>query len=393
MESINFNLQFLCCCNIGCDNAGFHSSSTRPILPLEESMETEELPFYKRLSFKFLFSTAVFLLLIEAILMVFSVFGMQARLLEIRQYVVDALPSSLSDLRSNILTQKEINVILQQYIQNIALMVVVILTVVCGGLYFVVYHWFLKPIHNILQANSEIQRGKIALIDGDEIPDNELGILIRSRNRMLETLNTIYNNEALETLCQAVDAKDRYTVGHSRRVGMIGQLLGKHLDFEYQECQKLDHAGTLHDIGKIGVPDQILKKDGKLTDEEFEEIKKHPTIGAQMIRFSTTPDQVLEGIEYHHERFDGTGYPDGLKGEEIPLYGRILGVADAMDAMLSTRSYREAKDLEEAMQELEQYKATQFDADIAEIGITLLKESYAEDQDFLEVYLPSQTVN
>lgn len=325
--------------------------------------------------------------------MVFSVLGMHARLLEIRQSVIETLPVSLLDRRLEILPKEQINAIHSEYIQNIALMVLAILTVVCGGLYFVVHHWFLKPIHNILDANTKIKNGDMELIDEDNIPNDELGILIQSRNEMLETLNNLYHNEGLETLCKAVDAKDRYTIGHSRRVGKIGQLLGRRMDLKYQDCQNLNHAGTLHDIGKIGVPDKILKKNGKLTSEEFDEVKDHPTVGVQMIRFSTTPDQVLEGIEFHHEQYDGSGYPSGLSGDQIPLYGRILAVADAMDAMLSSRSYRPARDLEEAIKELDHYKGSQFDPDIAEIGMTLFKESYDEGQDFLQTYLPSQTMN
>jgi HD-GYP domain-containing protein (c-di-GMP phosphodiesterase class II) len=165
----------------------------------------------------------------------------------------------------------------------------------------------------------------------------------------------------IATLVQAVETKDPYTRGHSERVARASVMIGRRIGMSEERLQTLEYAGTLHDVGKLGVPTTVLRKSGKLTDEEFDAIKLHPTRGHDMVREIRFLDEALEGIYHHHERIDGRGYPVGLQGEAIPEFARVIGVADAFDSMTSTRSYRSARSIDEALVELERCKGTQFD--------------------------------
>lgn len=341
-------------------------------------MSGDELPIYRRLSFKFLASTAAFIIIIELILLVFSLYGMENRLHYIRQTVHDSiltlLPEGSSLNPSDILSHQQIEKILYRYFWNIILMVLLIVVLVVSGLYFVVNYLFISPLQHLLEKNEQtMEDNTMALIDEENIPQNEIGLIMKSRNEMLNTINTLYNEQALETLREAVDAKDEYTEGHSRRVGELGALLGEKMGLSDGECEQLEHSGLLHDVGKIGVDDSILTKPGSLTDEEFEEIMTHPVRGEKIIQFSSIADSVLEGVRHHHEQFDGSGYPDELAGDEIPLFGRVLAVADAMDAMLSNRHYRDALSWEEVHEELKTNRENQFDPDIADYAIELIQ--------------------
>lgn len=340
-------------------------------------MDSESLPFYNRLSFKFLASTACFIFLIEAILYALSINGMEMRLVSIRENILRSIPNASDKLRSLILPSDQVDQILETYSRNIILMVFVIVGVVVTGLYMVMRFWFLNPIRTILNHNEQSMEGEPEMISDSEIVNSELGLLMRSRNEMLESLNSMFNRDALETLCEAVDAKDEYTQGHSRRVGLLGEMLARELDLPNQTCENVHYSGTLHDIGKIGVSDEILTKPDQLTDDEFEEIKEHPVRGEKMIQFSNIGSTVLDGIRHHHERYDGDGYPGGLSGEDIPEFGRILAVADAVDAMLSNRHYRDALELDTVLEELAENKSKQFDPDVAEAGLIILKGDYS----------------
>lgn len=337
-------------------------------------MQDNDLPFYRTITFKFLTSTAIFIVLIELALLILSVQGMENRLHTIRSMVLDSIPQESSIDTSEILPNEQIEKIVDIYTRNIIIMVFVIITVVLTGLYFVVNRLFISPLKLLLKKNEETRSGEaISLVKEEKMPRSEMGIIMKSRNEMLNTINTLYNEQALETLREAVDAKDEYTEGHSRRVGKIGMLLGRKMKLSDEKCEELEYAGLLHDVGKIGVDDSILTKDGKLTDEEFEEIKAHPVRGEKIIQFGSISDQVLEGVRHHHEEYDGSGYPDGLESNDIPLYGRILAVADAMDAMLSNRHYRNALEYNEVESELRDNKGTQFDPDIAEIALDIIE--------------------
>ncbi len=337
-------------------------------------MDNKSLPFYKRLSFKFLFSTALFILLVEVLLLVLSLQGMETRLHSLREMILTNLPSSLNLSKNDILSTRQIYEIFEIYARNIVVMVFVIILVVVSGLYVVFNRLFLAPLKTIVRRNERTATGgTLDFIDEDEIPENEIGLIMKSRNEMLSTINTLYNEEAFETLREAVDAKDEYTEGHSQRVGKIGALLGDRLSLSGRECEKLEQSGLLHDVGKIAVSDSILTKSGPLTEEEFEEIRSHPARGEKIIQFSNIEDSIIEGVRHHHERFDGSGYPDGLKRARIPLFGRILAVADAMDAMLSERHYRGALSWKEVHRQLNQNKGQQFDPEIATVALDIIQ--------------------
>jgi len=170
---------------------------------------------------------------------------------------------------------------------------------------------------------------------------------------------------AVTALAYALEAKDEYTSGHSQRVADMSVATAKELGLPPDSIEKIRLAGLIHDIGKIGVKESVLNKPSGLTEEESQNIRYHPEIGAHILNPIVDDEEILMIVRHHHERFDGTGYPDGLKGESIPLGARILAVADTYDAMTSERSYREAMNVETACAEVECGKGTQFDPEVA----------------------------
>ena len=181
-------------------------------------------------------------------------------------------------------------------------------------------------------------------------------------------------NESIETFTGFIDAKDPYTNGHSKRVAKYTRLIAKEFGFDGEELDRIYYVALLHDCGKIGVPDNILGKPGKLTAEEFEIIKSHTVRGGEILtRFKSLKD-ADEGARYHHERFDGTGYPDGKAGADIPFIARIICVADSFDAMNTDRVYRKRLTQERILSELETNKGRQFDPLVADVMLGLLKD-------------------
>jgi len=165
---------------------------------------------------------------------------------------------------------------------------------------------------------------------------------------------------ALEALSATVDARDTYTAGHSRRVAASATVIARELGLSGHKLVVVDQAALLHDIGKIGVPDAVLLKEGPLTAAEWVVMRSHPEEGARIIERLGYLDDVVPGIRYHHERLDGRGYPDGLLGEEIPLVARIIHVADALDAMTTKRLYRDERSFEDALEEIRRGRSTDF---------------------------------
>ncbi|MGH3194475.1 MAG: HD-GYP domain-containing protein [Streptosporangiaceae bacterium] len=161
-------------------------------------------------------------------------------------------------------------------------------------------------------------------------------------------------------LCQAVETKDFYTRGHSDRVSRGSVMIAREIGMRGERVEAIRYAGMLHDVGKLGVPTKVLQKTGKLTEEEYAAIQLHPMRGLDIVREIGFLDEALAGIMHHHERIDGRGYPMGLAGDEIPEFARVLAVADAFDSMTSTRSYRGARPVEEAIEELRKWSGTQF---------------------------------
>lgn len=179
--------------------------------------------------------------------------------------------------------------------------------------------------------------------------------------------------EVTTALAQTIDAKDKYTKGHSNRVAKYSRMLAEALGEDEKMQEHIYYVALLHDIGKIGIPNAIINKPGKLTNEEYEIIKTHPVIGSDILKSISSMPEISIGARSHHERFDGKGYPDGLKGEEIPWIARIIGVADAYDAMTSNRSYRDYLPQQRVKEEILKYRGIQFDPKVADAMIKLIQ--------------------
>ena len=178
----------------------------------------------------------------------------------------------------------------------------------------------------------------------------------------------------VQTLAEAIDAKDTYTNGHSGRVATYSREIAKRYGYSLKRQDEIYMMGLLHDVGKIGVPDNIINKPAKLTDEEYDQIKAHPVMGARILKNIKERPKLAVGARWHHERYDGKGYPDGLSGTDIPEEARIIAVADAYDAMTSRRSYRQILPQAAVRQELERGRGTQFDPEFADIMLQMMAE-------------------
>lgn len=199
---------------------------------------------------------------------------------------------------------------------------------------------------------------------------------------------------SLKALTNSIDAKDQYTRGHSERVAFISRWiaeeLSKHRSLDEEYIHKIYLAGLLHDIGKIGISEAVLCKNGKLDDSEMNVIKSHPRIGASILSDIKQMDEIVPGVMCHHERSDGKGYPEGLKDKQIPLIGKIIGLADAFDAMTSRRVYRDAMSIKRALGEIEKGLGTQFDREIGQLFInsdvsklwTIIQDGFIETWDY-----------
>jgi HD superfamily phosphohydrolase YqeK len=176
----------------------------------------------------------------------------------------------------------------------------------------------------------------------------------------------------ITALCQAVETKDFYTRGHSERVARGSYMIARQIGMRAERAEAIMFAGMLHDVGKLGVPTKVLQKTGPLTEEEFAAIQLHPMRGLEIVQQIGFLNEALAGIMHHHEKIDGTGYPMGFAGDEIPEFARVIAVADAFDSMTSTRSYREARRISEAIAELRRGAGSQFDPAMVEAFITAL---------------------
>lgn len=221
---------------------------------------------------------------------------------------------------------------------------------------------------------------------------DQLLLLIESGIKSIEQMKTIQKineelrdkNDELEKayldtigiLRQTVEAKDPYTRGHSDRVSEFAVLIGTKMGLDEKTIHILKIGGLFHDIGKIGIPDSILLKESKLSDDEYSQIKNHPTIGAHILGNATVFQDIIPIVKYHHERYDGRGYPSQLAGTDIPLIARITAVADAFDAMTSKRTYRDSLPIEKVKEEIEKCSGTQFDPEIAKLFLGMLNNEY-----------------
>lgn len=246
-----------------------------------------------------------------------------------------------------------------------------------------------QPILQLQESMKEIQQGN--LIKTDELYSDEFAGLVSGFNHMVEAIKDRDNQKQLmfesflESLSAVLDARDPYTAGHSTRVTAYSLAIGKRYGLLEYDLSLLKKSAILHDIGKIGIPDAILLKDEKLSDAEYYEIKKHPEIGAnivQQVQGFSEMSVVIEGIMYHHERYDGNGYPSGLKGNDIPLFGRIIAVADAFDAMTSNRPYRKGMPFEKALRIIEDGKGVQWDPEFSSLFGDLMKKGVFNETSF-----------
>jgi putative nucleotidyltransferase with HDIG domain len=179
--------------------------------------------------------------------------------------------------------------------------------------------------------------------------------------------------EVIRSLADALDARDPYTKGHSVRVSEYSVEMGKEMGLSEEKLELLEYMAILHDIGKIGIRDEILNKPGRLNDEEFCVMKSHPDVGAKILQSVNKLKSIVPGVKHHHEKFDGSGYTEGLKGKDIPLEARIVSVADTYDAMTTDRPYRKGLSHETAMKEINKTSGKQFDPDIVEIFNIIMK--------------------
>ncbi len=233
--------------------------------------------------------------------------------------------------------------------------------------------FFEKSVYQVRKDEAqESGRGRIYIIPNITDSYNyttKLESQVAEKTKELEAVTL----QAISAVANTIDAKDEYTKGHSNRVAKYATILAKKLGKDENFINNLKYMALLHDIGKIGVPDSVLNKPGKLTDTEFELVKQHTLIGGEILKDITMVEGVAYGAKYHHERYDGNGYPRRLKGEEIPVEARIIGIADAYDAMTSNRVYRNKLPMDVVLKELEKGKGTQFDEEMAEVFIGLVK--------------------
>lgn len=198
--------------------------------------------------------------------------------------------------------------------------------------------------------------------------------------RLYTDLSDLFKS-SIRALVNAVEAKDEYTRGHTERVTEYSVQLAASMELSAEEVQRIELSALLHDVGKIGIPDKILLKPGKLTDEEFEVVKEHPSRGVKMLQPIKQLSTVLDGIKHHHEKLDGSGYPDGLMGNGIPLVARIITIGDAFDAMTTDRPYRNALPREEAIRRLKQDSNTQFDPALVDLFLKSMESGSDDDVD------------
>ena len=192
--------------------------------------------------------------------------------------------------------------------------------------------------------------------------------------------------DSIQTLRYTVEAKDPYTRGHSDRVSAYSVLIGEKLGLSEDDLKTLRVGGLFHDIGKIGIPDSILLKESKLTDDEYSEIKSHPAIGAHILCNAEVFKDIIPIVKHHHERYDGRGYPGQLKGEDIPYFARIATIADAFDAMTSKRTYRNSLPIDVVRAEIERNLETQFDPEIGKVFLDILNNDYDKIEKIKEDY-------
>jgi len=262
--------------------------------------------------------------------------------------------------------------------QKRTLMVSAVAGLVALALGYVLSRRLIGPLQALAHISSEISEGKLS-VRSDVAGTDEIAQLGTNFNHMAENIESLVRKlkhalrqnqelflETIRTLAAAIDAKDPYTKGHSERVSAYAMAIARHLGYDFDNVFNVRIAAILHDVGKLGIQDNILNKPGGLTDEEYDIMRRHPGIGAQIMTPISKLKTIIPGIRNHHETWDGNGYPDKLKGEEIPMVARIVGVADTFDAMTTTRPYQKAMPLDYVTEKMKAMAGTRFDPDVVE---------------------------
>ncbi len=276
--------------------------------------------------------------------------------------------------------------------ENAILMILLgmlVMTVLCAALLGFLRKRVITPITEIQRSVRKymVEKDSAGVIrDMKNVPaDNELGLFAKDMSDLTveidEYISEIQNSqealkkltyEVMDALAKAIDAKDEYTNGHSERVAIYARMIATNLGLSDEDQEKIYNMGLLHDIGKIGIPKSIISKTTKLTDEEFELVQSHPILGYEILEKIHSEPELALAARWHHENYDGTGYPDGKKGDEIPFLVRIIAVADSYDAMTSNRSYRKYLPQDVARAEIEKNIGTQFDPEVAKCMISII---------------------
>jgi putative nucleotidyltransferase with HDIG domain len=281
--------------------------------------------------------------------------------------------------------------------QRRTLFVTAIAAVLALAIGFAMSRRLIEPIQRLAGASSEIADGNLAVraaVGGDD----ELAQLAGNFNHMAGNIETLVRRlkqalrqnqelflETIRTLAAAIDAKDPYTRGHSERVSAYSMAIARHLGLNQEEVFRVRIAAILHDVGKLGVNDQILNKPGGLSEDEFDMMKKHVEIGAQIMSPIRMLRDIIPGIRNHHETWEGSGYPDKLAGEEIPMVARIIGVSDTFDAMTTTRPYQKAMTLDFVLAKMRSMSGTRFDPQVVDAFLAAVEAG--------DVTPPPQTVS
>lgn len=257
-----------------------------------------------------------------------------------------------------------------------AVLILIVIIGVATFSSFLLYDNIKRPIESLTQGVATLDSGRLEPIANPY--SDEFAQLVNGFNQMVKnvTYRDAENEQLLNSLfvlfAATLDARDSYTAGHSERVAAYSVELAQALNLPHSQVELLRKSALLHDIGKIGIRDDVLLKEGRLTDLEFAQIQEHPTIGIHILNQIALPESlqpILTGVRSHHERMDGKGYPDGLAGDDIPLFGRIMAIADAYDAMTSDRPYRTGMPVEKALAILKSGRGTQWDAAFVDVFI------------------------
>jgi len=257
------------------------------------------------------------------------------------------------------------------------------------------YYYLEKPWDNdqlITIVKNGIEKKKLK----EQVDKNF--VVIKKRNeeitRLYDLLQKDFNSEldsmynVIISLANIVEAKDSYTEGHTRRVSELSKMIASNMNFDDEALRNIELAGIVHDIGKVSTPDQILNKPGRLSNDEFDVIKEHPEVGERILKPLTSMNSILHPVRHHHEKLDGTGYPDGLKGDEIILESRILAVADIFDALYTDRPYKTKFTIEKTLAILrEEAAANKIDSDVVDIVSKLI-----QNEQIFEIYKREQTL-